>query len=221
VSDGGPPLVRLDGTESPANAVLGYVWSLPRGESNFVTVVLPERFTRRSLVDAVRRRTTFSLKLRLLRETGVVICDVPVVAGDEAAGGVPRRAAVRLLVSGVHAASLRALNYARSLEMPDTKAVFFAFDVEDARRVREQWERAGIELPLEVVEAPLRDLGEPLLRYLRELTAEPDAVVSVLMPELVFAGWRRLLHNQHALYIKRLLLFEPRVILSSVPYRLL
>ena len=33
--------------------------------------------------------------------------------------------------------------------------------------------------------------------------------------------WRHIpLHNQNALFIKRLLLFEPRVILSSVPYRL-
>ena len=31
------------------------------------------------------------------------------------------------------------------------------------------------------------------------------------MPELVVRGWRRLLHNQRALYMKRLLLFEPRV----------
>ena len=28
------------------------------------------------------------------------------------------------------------------------------------------------------------------------------------------------LHNQRALYVKRLLLFEPRTILSSVPYHL-
>jgi hypothetical protein len=41
------------------------------------------------------------------------------------------------------------------------------------------------------------------------------------MPEIVVGGWARLLHNQRALYIKRLLLFEPRVILSSVPYQLL
>ena len=40
------------------------------------------------------------------------------------------------------------------------------------------------------------------------------------MPELIFHGPSRLLHNQRALYIKRLLLFEPRVILASVPYRL-
>jgi hypothetical protein len=31
---------------------------------------------------------------------------------------------------------------------------------------------------------------------------------------------QRLLHNQRALYVKRRLLFEPRVILTSVPYRL-
>jgi len=42
----------------------------------------------------------------------------------------------------------------------------------------------------------------------------------LLMPELVISGSRKLLHNQRALYIKRLLLFEPRVLLSSVPYHL-
>jgi hypothetical protein len=41
------------------------------------------------------------------------------------------------------------------------------------------------------------------------------------MPELVLRGWRRLLHNQRALYVKRLLLFEPHTILASVPYQLL
>ena len=69
-------------------------------------------------------------------------------------------------------------------------------------------------------EAPHRDLGDPLLAYLRALTAEPGTVVSVVMPELVLSGWRRLLHNQRALYLKRLLLFEPDVILTSVPYQL-
>jgi hypothetical protein len=41
------------------------------------------------------------------------------------------------------------------------------------------------------------------------------------MPEfLVTRWWHRLLHNNRALFIKRQLLFEPRVILSSVPYQL-
>ena len=67
----------------------------------------------------------------------------------------------------------------------------------------------------------IRDLGKPLLRYLRELTADGDTTVMLLMPELVTRGWRRVLHNQRALYVKRLLLFEPGVILASVPYQLL
>ena len=70
-------------------------------------------------------------------------------------------------------------------------------------------------------EAPYRDIGGPLLQYLRELTEEEGTAVLVLMPELVTRGFRRVLHNQRALYIKRLLLFEPQVILASVPYQLL
>ena len=49
---------------------------------------------------------------------------------------------------------------------------------------------------------------------------DPDTVAVVVMPELIFRGRQRLLHNQRALYIKRLLLFEERVILTAVPYRL-
>ena len=132
----------------------------------------------------------------------------------------PTHAAGRVLVSGVHAATERALNYATTLGLPDTKAVFFAFDHEEAEALRRDWGRSGYEIPLEIVEAPFRDLGDPLLSYLREITADPDVAVSVIMPELVFNGARKLLHNQRALYIKRLLLFEPRVLLSSVPYHL-
>ena len=80
---------------------------------------------------------------------------------------------------------------------------------------------AGTRVPLHVEEAPYRDLGAPLLRHLRGLTEDPDVAVLVLMPELITRGWRRLFHNQRALYIKRLLLFERHVILASVPYQLL
>jgi hypothetical protein len=66
-----------------------------------------------------------------------------------------------------------------------------------------------------------RDLGGPLLARLRRITQEQDAVAVVVMPELIVRGVDRLLHNQRALYLKRLLLFEPRVILASVPYQLI
>ena len=61
------------------------MWALPRGESNFLTVVIPEAFEQPSLLTAVlRRHTTFSLKLRLLSEPGIVIANVPAVDGDGA-----------------------------------------------------------------------------------------------------------------------------------------
>jgi len=101
------------------------------------------------------------------------------------------------------------------------RAVHFAFSADDAREIREEWRHHGPRIPLEVVDAPYRDVGHPLLGYLRDLTDEDGTEVLVLMPELYTRGWRRLLHNQKALYVKRLLLFEPHVILASVPYQLL
>jgi amino acid transporter len=214
-----PDLEVLDPEDGRVDAVIEYLWALPRGESNFVTVIIPELFRRPSLLEALARRPEFALKLRLLTEPGVVVTDVPVLARNGSLP-IPKKAACRILVSGAHAASMRAVNYAGTLGFADTKAVFFAFDREEAEHLRADWAAQSMSVPLDVEEAPFRDLGDPLLRYVRETTADPDAVAVVIMPELIFSGPQRLLHNQRALYIKRLLLFEPRVILTSVPYRL-
>jgi len=215
VSGGADPLEVLPPEEGHVGAVLEHVWTLPRGESQFVTVVVPEQFRRRSLLSALGR-TEFRLKLKLLSEPSVVIADVPAVQGESCE---PTRAVCRVLVSGAHAASLRAVRYAETLGL-DARAAFFAFDAEEARSVRRAWERAGFTMPLDTFEAPYRDLGEPLRDYVRGLTADEETLAVVVLPELVVRGWARLLHNQRALYVKRLLLFEPRVVLASVPYHL-
>jgi len=215
----GEPLESLDPSHGLTEAVLEQVWRLPRGESEFVTVVVPELFESRSLLEQARRPRELALKLRLLSEPGVVVADVPVVRGSVEPD--PRRVVARVLVSGVNAASMRAVNYARSLDLDDVRAVHFAYSAEDARSIEQEWRHHGPRIPLEVDEAPYRDVGRPLLEYLRDLTAEEGTEVLVLMPELFTRGWRRLLHNQKALYVKRLLLFEPHVILASVPYQLL
>jgi hypothetical protein len=213
-----PDLRVISPEDGRVDAVIEHLWSLPRGESSFVTVVVPELFRSRSLVSALRR-PEFKLKLRLLDEPGVVITDIPVLARAEKPA-LPRRPVVRILVSGAHAATMRAVNYARTLGLRDTSAVYFAFDAEEAERMEHEWEEREMAVPLRIEEAPFRDIGDPLLRHLRQITAEPHAVAIAIMPELIFSGLARTLHNQRALYIKRSLLFEPRVILTSVPYRL-
>jgi hypothetical protein len=215
----GEPLEALDPKLGVTEAVLEQVWRLPRSESDFVTVVVPELFDKRSLGAQARRPRELALKFRLLSEPGVVVADVPVVRGSDEPE--PRRLIARVLVSGVNAVSMRAVNYAGTLDVVDVRAVHFAFSTEDAEAIRAEWRHHGPRIPLEIVDAPYRDVGRPLLSYLRELTDEDGTEVLVLMPELYTRGWRRLLHNQKALYVKRLLLFEPHVILASVPYQLL
>jgi amino acid transporter len=220
-AQGEPHLEVLSSQEDPVDAVLEYIWAFPHGEGEFVTVVIPELFRRPSLLAACMHRSTFSLKLGLLREPGVVVAGVPQVAGSVNGDWVePKRAVCVVPISGVQAVSLRALVYAQTLGLEETTGLFLSFEEGDAERIERDWRRFALDLPLEIIDAPYRDLGEPLLRYLRGITADPDTVAVVVMPELVVRGTDRLLHNQRALYLKRLLLFEPRVILASVPYQL-
>jgi amino acid transporter len=222
----GPPLAFPEGSGRAA-AVIDYVRRIPRDPEDFVTVVIPELFRSRSLLRAIIRPVTFRLKLQLLRLPGVVITDVPVMLDDDrpiAADGrplIPERVVALVFVASAHDAAVRAVNYAWSLAAEETRAVFLATEPEEAPRILEEWARRGIGVELDVLEAPFRDLGPPLLEEVRRVTADPGTVAAVIVPEfLVTRWWHRLLHNNRALFIKRMLLFEPRVILSSVPYQL-
>jgi amino acid transporter len=221
-----PPLVPA-GPGNPVDAVIRHVRAVPRTPGDFITVVIPELFRKRSLFDAVMMPVTFRLKLRLLREPQVVITDVPVLQEGDRPEGVdalpliPERVEALVFVALPHDAAVRAVNYAVSLNAHAIKAVFLATEPEDAPEVLRQWDERGIGVRLDVVDAPFRDLGPPLLEEVRRITADPGTVAAVIIPEfLVTRWWHRLLHNNRALFIKRQLLFEPRVILSSVPYQL-
>jgi amino acid transporter len=225
VAPTGPPLEFL-GPRDPVKAVVRRVREMPRGRDDFVTIVLPELFRRRSLLHAMTK-PTFRLKVRLLTEPGVVVTDVPVLAEDGLPTGVdgrpliPERVVALVFVAAAHDASIRAINYARSLNAVEARAVFLATEPEETPDVLEQWARHGIAIQLDVVEAPFRDLGPPLLEEVRRVTEVPGTLAAVVVPEfLVTRWWHRFLHNNRALFIKRMLLFEPRVVLSSVPYTL-
>src|SRR4029079_9572394 len=111
-------------------AVLEQVWRLPRSESEFVTIYVSELFRRRSLFEQARHPRELALKFRLLSEPGVVVADVPVP--QDRVPAEAKRVVARVLVSGVNAASMRAVNYASTLDVDDVRAVHFAFGPEDA-----------------------------------------------------------------------------------------
>jgi hypothetical protein len=226
MAPGAPPLT-LPASRDPVDGVLDHVRRIERGPDDFVTVVVPELFRGRSLLQAVFRPVTFRLKLRLLTVPQVVIADVPVVAEEGRPVGVdgrsliPERVVALVFVASPHDAAVRAINYARSLNAHEVRAVFLATEPDEVPEVLAQWADRGIGVQLDVVEAPFRDLGPPLIEEVRRAKGEGDTVAAVILPEfLVTRWWHRLLHNNRALFIKRVLLFEPRVILSSVPFKL-
>jgi amino acid transporter len=201
--------------------------SLDRVPGDVTTIVIPELVQGRLVVHLLRRWDLFLLKLRLLREPGVAITDVPVhVAEGEPMGVdgralIPQRVVTIAFVSSVNAASIRAVRYAMSLEAAETRAIHFQLDAEETEGIERRWFDANLPIPLDIVEAPFRDLTEPILEEIRRFTSRPDTVVNVVIPELVVKRpWHLLLHNQTALFIKRLLLFEERAILTSVPFTL-
>ena len=226
VARGGPALSFPEGRD-PVDAVLEFVRRIRRAPNDFVTVVVPELFRKPSLLHAVRRPVTFRLKVRLLREQGVVVTDVPIVLEDgqlvdaDARPLIPERVVALVLVSSAHDATVRAVNYARSLRAAETRAVSVALEEDEVPDLMRRWAELGMGIPLDVVEAPFRDLGSPILEEVRRVTKDPKAVAAVVLPEFVVRRWwHPILHNNRALFVKRLLLFEPRVILSSVPFPL-
>lgn len=226
-----PRLGRLQqlegGDERLGRRLRRYVRSIDRSPGDFVTVMIPEVLTSHSWFQFVRRRSVLLLKTSLLFESGVVVTDIP-LQPEEASVVDARdhvveieRSVVLVPVSAVHDATIRAIVYAKSLRPTRIEAAFFVSDREEVEGAIEEWQDRQIDVPLVLVEAPFRDLGPPLLTEIRKHTERGDTVVTVVLPEFIPKHWwENLLHNQTAFYIKRLLLFEPRVVVTSVPFHL-
>lgn len=136
----------------------------------------------------------------------------------------PRRMnhTVVVLVGGVHRGVLEALAYARSLAPNHLVAVTIVSDEEEQDRIEHQWEEREIEIPLEIVHSPYRELTRPVLRFVDELDARwENDIITVVLPEFVVSSWwAHLLHNQSALILKGRLLFRKGTVVTSVPYHL-
>lgn len=203
-----------------------YVRSLNTPENETLSIVLPELQRQRSIRQHFHNRRTLMLKTALLFERRVVVTDVPVPESQSWSslrGTVtPTRTIAIVLVSAVHNATLRALEYARSLSPTDLRAVTFNVDSGETAKVLEAWTHQVDDVPLEAIDSPYREVTRPLIKLARQLRERtPDAVVSVIIPEFVVKRfWHQFLHNQTALAIKQSLIFEPGVVVTSVPFHL-
>jgi hypothetical protein len=132
----------------------------------------------------------------------------------------PLNNTVVVLVGRVHKGVLQALAYAKSLNATHLVALSVVSDEEEDAKIQDQWEQYGIDIPLETVYSPYRELHAPLVRFIDELDARYDNdIVTVVIPEFVVKHWwEHLLHNQSALFLKGRLLFRRGTVVTSVPY---
>jgi amino acid transporter len=127
-----------------------------------------------------------------------------------------------VLVSKLHLPTLRALAYARATRPSHLEAVTVDVDEAETLKLKEDWDRANIPVPLTVVASPYREITRPIVGYVKRLRREsPRDIVTLYIPEYVLGHWwEQLLHNQSALRLKARLLMQPGVVVASVPYQL-
>ena len=134
---------------------------------------------------------------------------------------LPSRNHALVLVSRLHLPTVRAVAYARATRPSSLAAVTVDLDEEDTRQLMEDWQDKDMPIPLVALESPYREIVRPLLDYVRTLRSSPRDVVTVFIPEYVVGHWwEQLLHNQSALRLKARLLFEPGVMVTSVPWQM-
>lgn len=202
--------------------LLDYIRGMEPSDVRPVTVVIPDPQSRSRLLQLYKGRLLLRIKRLLLVEPGVMVISVPFrpdVEPDPERLRAPTRFSVIVLVSAVHRATLRALDYARSLNPSELRALSVAIEGGTAMDLLDDWQKWNIPYPLEILDSPYRSIIQPLLREIRTLQPNPSDAVAVVIPEFVVPKrWQNFLHGQTAFLIKAALLFQPNVFVIDVPH---
>jgi amino acid transporter len=143
-------------------------------------------------------------------------------AAEEGDVVLPSRNHAIVLVSNLHLPTKRALAYARATRPDVLEAITVNVDDAEAHELVHKWEGSSVSVPLKVIASPYREITRPVLGYVQRIIKDsPRTVVTVFIPEYVVGHWwEQVLHNQSALRLKGRLLFEPNVMVTSVPWQL-
>ncbi|MEO6091117.1 MAG: APC family permease [Umezawaea sp.] len=184
-----------------------------------LVVVLITKFTKGAWIAIAAMAAIYALMTAIRRHYDRVAEEL---RQQERQKMLPARNHAMVLVSKLHMPTLRALAYAKATRPDVLEAVTVNVDDADTRKLVQDWEKESFKIPLKVIESPYREITKPVLDYVKRMRSDnPRDVVTVFIPEYVVGHWwEQILHNQSALRLKGRLLFEPGVMVTSVPWQL-
>jgi amino acid transporter len=186
-------------------------------------VVVVTKFLAGAWIAILAMGALFVIMKMIHKHYAAVTRELEAQAAEEGDVVLPSRNHAIVLVSNLHLPTLRALAYAKATRPDVLEAIHVSVDDKEARELQSKWEDSeDVTVPLKVIASPYRDITRPLLDYVKRITKESRrTVVTVFIPEYVVGHWwEQVLHNQSALRLKGRLLFEPQVMVTSVPWQL-
>lgn len=187
--------------------------------STVLVIVLITKFTNGAWIAIAAMAAIYVLMTAIRRHYDRVAEELQ---QQETDGVLPSRNHAIVLVSKLHLPTMRAIAYARATRPDELEGITVNVDDDATRELVAGWEDKDLPVPLKVLESPYREITRPLLEYVRRIRRDsPRDVVTVFIPEYVVGRWwEQLLHNQSALRLKSRLLFQPGVMVTSVPWQL-
>jgi len=132
------------------------------------------------------------------------------------------RHTVLLLVANLDRAAAKGIQYARSLNPDELRAVHVAVDLHAAEELMDKWLQLGLSrFPLELVDCPDRRIVRSVIEVVSEALADGRTEVTVLVPRREYRRvWHRLLHDHTGDSIAKGLARVEHANVTFVPYQL-
>jgi amino acid transporter len=187
-----------------------------------LVVVMVTKFTHGAYLVVIAIPVLCVLMQAIHRHYAAVRAELRTSDDDDDEPTMPSRIHAVVLISSWHKATQRALLFAKATKPDTLTALTVNVDDSETRALMREWEELNISIPLKVVESPYREITRPVVDYIKQLRRSgPRDVVNVYIPEYVVGHWwENVLHNQSSLRLKGRLLFEPSVMVTSVPWQL-
>jgi hypothetical protein len=129
---------------------------------------------------------------------------------------------VLVLVGQMSLGVIDALNYARSLHPDHLAALHVCVEEDHGKELVRQWGELGIEVPLECVDAPFREMAPVVEAHIDKLNRRWPATTTTVVTSQ-YAGTRAatdLFHNRALVLLRERLMLRSGVVVTAVPYRL-